>query len=214
MYCLFHSSGFAYLDDCSIEPLIPIFLIIAGVCGVLKSIGTLVKQLIICCKFSMSRSKKFKYMKYTWRIVELLFNILLFAWFIAGSYWVFHVYDDLQAAEFDPKLCNPVLYKCAFGIMICSYILLFMTCCCVCVCACFRKPPAAEEEGGREDGDQFPECDDDDERQGTSSSPPIGDSVPLASSLQVLDDLSSAASVSSTSPNNSQPYLNSDTTQL
>ena len=189
---LFLCSGIAYLGQCSIEPLIPIFLIVTGVCGILKSTETLVKQLIICCKYSWSQNSKLKYVKITWRVAELLFNLVLFGWFIAGSYWVFHVYSQLLEMDFDPALCNPILYKCAFGIMICSYILLFMTCCCVCGCACFRKQPSAEEEDRRdEEGAEFPECND--MERNTTSSPSNGETVPLASSMQALDNISTEA---------------------
>ena len=182
------SSGAAYYGQCAVEPLIPVFLIVAGVCGIVKSVETLFKQLVVCCKCSClstwSRHPKLKYLLIIWRVVDVLFNLALFAWFIAGSVWVFRVYSQLQA---DPSLCNPVLYKCSFGIMICSYILLGLTCCCVCGCACCRQQPSSEEE--ERDGEhQFPECEEEERRDETAcSSPSIGDGVPLASSQQELD---------------------------
>lgn len=188
--CVWVCPGAAYHGQCSVEPLIPIFLIVAGVCGVIKSAETLIKQMVVCCKLSktISQHPKLKYLMLVWRVIDFVFNLALFAWFIAGSYWVFHVYAGLQAADFDEKLCHPVLYKCAFGIMICNYILLCTTCGCVCALSCCRKKHSTEEERpGR--GSTSPECEASREEETGCSSPCTGDGVPLAASQVAIDVL-------------------------
>lgn len=155
MYVLFlcPHAGVAYLGQCSIEPLIPVFLIVYGVCGVIKSIETLIKQVLVCskpaCVQTCRKHSQLKYLLLTWRIVDFAFNLALFGWSITGSYWIFHVYDDLLDKEFNSSLCHPILYKFSFGMMICIYIVVGLTCCCVCGCTlCRSKPQERSERNG------------------------------------------------------------------
>lgn len=146
--------GASYYGQCTIEPLIPIFMIIFGICGILKSIETLVKHLIVCVKCCSCLARwrghsRLKYLFIVWRVIDLIFNLLSFGWFIAGSYWIFHIYNDLQKSGFDRELCHPVLYKFAFGMMISSYIIVGLTCCCVCGCGLCQNPVTREGEEGR-----------------------------------------------------------------
>ena len=126
----------------------------AGLCGIIKSLETLMKQFIVCFKCSClktwQRHPKLKYLFVVWRICDLIFNLSLFGWIIAGSYWIFHVYRELYDKDFSRTLCHPVLYKFAFGMMVSSYIVVGLTCCCVCGCSLCRNPPASEEETRRE----------------------------------------------------------------
>jgi hypothetical protein len=148
------SIGVAYYGQCSIEPNIPIYLIVAGICGVLKSIETLIKQFIVCIKCSCLtrwRNSKYKYLFIVWRVIDLIVNVFLLGWSITGSYWIFHVYGELQAAMFDESLCNPVLYKFAFGMTVSCYIVMVLTCCCVCGCSLcrIRSTNSGRSEGRR-----------------------------------------------------------------
>ena len=138
-------AGAVYLGQCAIEPRIPEFLVVYGVCGVVKSIETLIKQVLVCtkpaCITTCRRHPRLKYLLLTWRIVDFVFNLVLLGWSIAGSYWIFHVYHDLMEVNFDNAYCHPVLYKFAFGMMICIYIVVGLTCCCVCGCTLCRSQP-------------------------------------------------------------------------
>ena len=156
-------TGSAYYGQCSIEPLIPIYLITAGICGMIKSAETVIKHFIVCFKCSCLRTwrrhKKLKYLLLVWNIIDAVFNLMLFGLFIAGSYWIFHVYDDLQNHNFPSNMCHPVLYKFSFGVMISSYIIFGLTCCCVCGCTlCRANPDEAERHREssrrRENGDR------------------------------------------------------------
>ena len=147
--------GSAYYGQCSIEPLIPIFMIVFGLCGILKSTEILIKHLIVCFKCSClarwKRHSKLKYLFIVWRVLDAIFNLISLAWVIAGSYWIFHVYGELQDSRFDRELCHPVLYKFAFGMMISCYIVVGLTCCCVCGCSLCQNPPPRDGEDSRRD---------------------------------------------------------------
>ena len=134
--------------------MIPVYLIMAGVCGVIKSVEALLKQVMVCSKVSSlqsclqkwKRHQKLKYFLPAWRIGDLIFNLILLGLFIAGSYWVFHVYAELKGAGFPNDKCDPILYKISFGIMISIYIVLALTCCCVCGCTLCRIRNTEEEQ--------------------------------------------------------------------
>ena len=134
--------------------MVPVYLILAGVCGIIKSIEALLKQVMVCSKASSlqncvrkwKKHSKLKYLLLLWHIGDLLFNLMLLGLFIAGSYWVFHVYAELRRAGFPSQDCDPVLYKISFGVMVSSYIILALTCCCVCGCAFCRTKTNDEEQ--------------------------------------------------------------------
>ena len=119
----------------------------AGVCGIIKSIEALLKQIMVCsmvsslqsCLRKWKKHPKLKYFLLVWRICDVIFNLLLLGLFIAGSYWVFHVYAELRETGFPIDECHPILYKISFGVMVSSYIVLALTCCCVCGCALCRN---------------------------------------------------------------------------
>ena len=133
--------------------MIPIYLVLAGICGIVKSIEAVVKQFMVSARCSCFRSclqrwkkhPKLKYLLLVWRILDLIFNLVLLGLFIAGSYWIFHVYQDLRKRDYPSDECDPVLYKISFGIMICTYIIFVSTCSCVCGCALCRNRTSDEQ---------------------------------------------------------------------
>ncbi|XP_075182575.1 transmembrane protein 272-like isoform X5 [Anomaloglossus baeobatrachus] len=108
--------GSMHVDNCPIEPKIPIYLIVAGVFHLLA--------------FSLIPLKMVgEKLAYT---IESVLGVFSFCWFIAGSVWVFRIYQE------NPRRCNDLCYKFAFGILIFEYIFLALVVagvCCVCFCA-------------------------------------------------------------------------------
>ena len=77
----------------------------------------------------------------------------MLAWIITGSYWIYHVYAEVNDSNFTN--CNELLYKFAFGILTSSYILLTLMCCCTCACGlCLRRNRQQREEREGEEGDE------------------------------------------------------------
>ena len=119
-----------------------------GVSGALKNIALVFENIVkrTSHRFSIESIHKLRYAKFAWRVVNLVFDLFLVAWILAGSYWIYHVYREVDPA-FDN--CNETLYKFAFGVITSSYILFAMMCCCMCVCSlCLLPRGGGESEVG------------------------------------------------------------------
>ncbi|KAM4723065.1 transmembrane protein 272-like [Rhinophrynus dorsalis] len=108
--------GSIYKDHCSIQPYIPIFLLVTGVLHFVTFITTLLR--LVCETFTF--------------VLEGVIGIFGFAWFITGSIWVFTVYNNYKGN------CDPNLYLFAFGILIFEYAVIALAVCCSCCCFSFK----------------------------------------------------------------------------
>ncbi len=167
------ASGALHTGECPIEPYIPIFLIVGGSSGVIKNVTLILESVVRRTRRLQLHSQRAKFATYTWRVVNLIFNLFMLAWVIAGSYWVYHVYNDVNDTHFES--CDELLYKFAFGILTCSYILLVLMLTCTCCCGlCLRRRQEEEEgeegesEGRREEGDSEEAEEEDGEGLGSS----------------------------------------------
>ncbi|KAM9301463.1 transmembrane protein 272-like [Gastrophryne carolinensis] len=106
--------GSMHIDNCPAEPKIPIYLIVAGVFH-LVAFALMPLKLI---------AEKLAY------TIESILGIFSFCWFIAGSVWVFRIYQE------NPRRCNDLAYKFAFGILIFEYIFLAFIVAVICLCTC------------------------------------------------------------------------------
>ena len=148
-YCIILSlAGSLFVHTCPLEPLIPVYLIVGGISGILKNVLLIVENLIKRYSDQISpRIKHTKYIVHIWRTFNLIFNLFMLVWTIAGSYWVYHIYTEVTNSEY--MECTELLYKFGFGIVTSSYILLLMTCTCVCCCAgiCLKINKRERREG-------------------------------------------------------------------
>ncbi len=137
-----------YLDDCPLEPYIPVFLIIGGLAGLIK-VMLLITESVVRKKSAsiMPRVRHLKLVLWMWRTGNLLFNLLMVVWVIAGSYWVYGTYMEMISDGFTS--CNVFLYKFAFAFVTCSYIFLLMMFSCMFFLAgaSLRKAALREGEG-------------------------------------------------------------------
>ncbi|XP_075044814.1 transmembrane protein 272-like [Mixophyes fleayi] len=106
--------GSMYIDKCEVQPKIPIYLIVAGVVHLVGFLLSLLKLV----------SEKAMYG------IEGVMGIFSLCWFIAGSVWVFSIYQN------HPRNCDDTLYKFAFGILIFEYIFLAFLFVVTCVFTC------------------------------------------------------------------------------
>ena len=140
MWCndnsFFLFKGAKYKDECPVEPFIPIYLIVGGSFGMLKTV-------IILCQRARgheddldmdedgSMSSKF---------IDGVLNLFLFTWFIAGNIWIYSKYkpNELPPPHEPLNYCHPTLYMFAFWVITASYILMGFICFCICclgICA-------------------------------------------------------------------------------
>ncbi|XP_050732194.1 uncharacterized protein LOC127006363 [Eriocheir sinensis] len=107
--------GAIYINDCAIEPLVPIWLIVQGVI-MLFGIGTggLAKKMLKGSSSSSSSSFLFK-------IIGFALSLFTIAWFIAGNVWVYNAWAQSPdyAHYWFENGCNMSMYRLAFwGIIV------------------------------------------------------------------------------------------------
>ncbi|KAL7673675.1 hypothetical protein ACOME3_008527 [Neoechinorhynchus agilis] len=135
-------TGVKYMNECPLEPKIPIYLLVAGSVGFLR-IFTLIWQ-----KYHKERQKRLEQegidheeIKSTSTDVTApILNLFLLAWFLAGNYWTLRIFKP----NFTPDLHEPskwcdrmlysmtLLYICCTSFAIC---ILFVFICALFVCA-------------------------------------------------------------------------------
>ena len=120
--------GAKYNDECPVEPLIPIYLIVAGACGLVAN----------CFSCGTQYQRGGQREEGSIFPIQLVVQLFIFAWFVCGNVWIYTNYqpnyDDPESAEY----CNKTLYLFAFWATTSHYIIsgLVLTCFCVCgLCA-------------------------------------------------------------------------------
>ncbi|XP_077319479.1 transmembrane protein 272-like [Lithobates pipiens] len=109
--------GSLYIDKCPVEPKIPIYLVASGAVYLNGFILFLLKMVSVKLTCFLG-------------IILSLFSI---CWFIAGSIWVFSIYQD------NNRNCDDIIYKFTFGVLILKYIVLTLISAIVCSCYCFIR---------------------------------------------------------------------------
>ncbi|KAM4017649.1 transmembrane protein 272-like isoform 1-T2 [Anomaloglossus baeobatrachus] len=92
--------GVKYKDKCRLQPLIPIYLIVAGASYLLT-----ILLLPLKCFFRQLCA-----------VLEGFLLIFIVCWLIAGSWWVFSIYLVY------PFFCSSVVYRFSFGVVVFQYI--------------------------------------------------------------------------------------------
>ncbi|CAJ0934046.1 unnamed protein product, partial [Ranitomeya imitator] len=93
-------AGVLYKDECPLNPLIPIYLIVSGASYLLTILLLPLKN---CCRQLCA-------------VLEGFLLIFIICWLIAGSFWVFSIHLVY------PFLCNTVLFQFSFGVLVFQYI--------------------------------------------------------------------------------------------
>ncbi|CAH3021084.1 unnamed protein product [Porites evermanni] len=123
--------GARYIDECPVEDMIPIYLIVAASAGLFNtccSAGALIYQ---------SGDDKQTLNPFT-----ALMQLFHFAWFIAGNVWIYSIYEPNYTDPSSPDFCNKTLYLFAFWVTNSYYILFgvvlgIVKCCTCCTCCIF-----------------------------------------------------------------------------
>lgn len=115
--------GAVFLHKCTVQPEIPIFLVVAGVSIAIeiffKIIRNAVKKSKMCEAFMESKSSR----PHPLRILNFCF---LFIWFIVGSVWVYRIHWPKEDE------CDWTLYKFTFWLITLTYIISGMLLFCGC----------------------------------------------------------------------------------
>lgn len=124
--------GAKYKDECPVEDMIPIYLIVAASAGLFNT----------CCSSALIYQSGDD--KQTLNPFRGLIQLFQFAWFIAGNVWIYSIYEPNYTDPSSPYFCNKTLYLFAFWVTNSYYILFGVvlgivkccTCCTCCACTC------------------------------------------------------------------------------
>ncbi|XP_078525465.1 transmembrane protein 272-like isoform X1 [Lissotriton helveticus] len=129
------SVGSVYFHDCPAQYLIPYYLIISGVSGLLL----LIPSILPCRNREVSSDLI--------NAFHLIFGLFQLAFFIAGNVWIYSIYAPNYADPTAANYCRKGLYLYAFWITTLVYIFLglFAIGCGMSLCACCMSSRASSE---------------------------------------------------------------------
>ncbi|KAM5171771.1 transmembrane protein 272-like [Mantella aurantiaca] len=125
--------GAVYFHDCPGQYLIPYYLIISGVTGIL--------YLCLTC-LPCGDGREPPTPSLATLCVQGVMLIFMFAFFIAGNVWIFSLSGEPWDSPSDPKRCDRVLFLYAFWITIVCYLsfaILILTYLCLLVILCILR---------------------------------------------------------------------------
>lgn len=123
--------GIVYIDDCPVNRMIPLYLVVIGVLGLLHN-G--MAQL-------MRRFREKEFWGISCRIIELLLVITSIIWFLLGKIWVYSSFDKVCFDATDSTCyCHPVCYWFTFVIVtiVLAIIVILLLSTCIVLVICIR----------------------------------------------------------------------------
>ncbi|XP_076446958.1 transmembrane protein 272-like isoform X2 [Babylonia areolata] len=153
--------GSIYVDDCPEEKMIPIWLLVAGVVGLVRNV------ISTCCRCCCNKKKdddaeggqqgegeeeqQEGMAGKLCKAFDSLLGVFSGAWFIAGNVWVYRSKGDISSDSNAVNYCHPTVYWFSFWFITSTYILLgvlLLTCCicCICFCCCLGKSKNKESD--------------------------------------------------------------------
>jgi len=121
--------GSYHLHDCKAEKMIPIYLIVLGVVGLLKNLLNFAKKL----KAHLTNDDDGTALQSSTResFLDNLITLFIVVWFIVGNVWIYRIYMPTEDE------CNPQLYLFAFWLTTTTYIVLcLLVSCILCAAVC------------------------------------------------------------------------------
>ncbi|XP_067879633.1 transmembrane protein 272-like [Heterodontus francisci] len=109
--------GTVYLDSCTKQYLIPIYLIVSGS----FTLFFVMVSLVSCTPNDESNILAFHKIGHIWQTLVSLFSLI---WFITGNVWIYRIYEPDYIDKTSPNYCDKTLYLFAFWTTTVTYILL------------------------------------------------------------------------------------------
>ncbi|XP_051900516.1 transmembrane protein 272-like isoform X1 [Pristis pectinata] len=123
--------GTIYLDSCTKQYLIPIYLIVSGS----FTLFFMILSLVPCGSSGESSTGAAHKSGSVWKSLASVFS---FIWFICGNVWIYSIYKPNYIDKSSSDYCDKTLYLFAFWLTTAIYILLGITLllgCCALLCA-------------------------------------------------------------------------------
>ena len=121
--------GIQYLDECPIEPMITVYMIVHAAVGLFAIITVFVGVLIARGIYSRPQIENNEKIARCLIIAILIFQVIValfsLSWIIAGSVWIFSISGTQQGSNpaDTTTYCQTHLYRAAFALIIINYIL-------------------------------------------------------------------------------------------
>lgn len=115
--------GSYYLNDCSCQPFIPVYLIVSGCLLFLLIVYALYKV----CKPTVETETSFEFAETSnrYRYLKDLLTLFVFAWFIAGSVSVYQIHPKVSYYNVTSDCyCQALLYRSTFWSITSFYIIM------------------------------------------------------------------------------------------
>jgi len=124
-------------EECTIQPMLPKWLIVSGSCGLAYAVINGFARLLDFLKKRKNPNSSNKTLTLVQCILQLL-GLFCFGWFIYGNYLVYSIYSDVQydALLNQETYCSKLLYLFSFWSITASWILIALSCTCICVLTC------------------------------------------------------------------------------
>ncbi|XP_078350688.1 transmembrane protein 272-like [Oculina patagonica] len=123
--------GVKYKDECPVEDMIPIYVIVAGAGGLFTN--------CCCCCIGMGYNRGMRNSSgrdnedRDKNPIERIVQTLLFAWFVCGNVWIYTNYEPNYTDPGSENYCNKTLYLFAFWVTNTYYIIYGLVMVCVCL---------------------------------------------------------------------------------
>lgn len=118
--------GAKYKDECPVEEMIPVYLIVAGAAGLFAN----------CCTGGVRYNQQ-EDDGNTVNLLQALVQFVVFAWFICGNVWIYANYEPNYTDPSSLDYCHKTLYLFAFWVTNSAYILYgFISVCLCCFGTC------------------------------------------------------------------------------
>ena len=106
--------GAMNVTSCTAEPMIPVYLMVAGSIWLLRLSMQIYETLLQSCSGTESSYGALS-ASLLWKGTETLLGIFLFVWLIAGAVWVYRVFRPSSVVDAEhPQYCHGYLYSVAF----------------------------------------------------------------------------------------------------
>lgn len=141
--------GAANLNNCTIEPFIPIFLLIGGICLLIDQCA---HGFIYCCRDNEQHKDKAK------STYGAALDSFSFIWFIIGSIFVYRISTPNYDSE-KGLFCDRTTYLLAYWLVTIQYIImgaLVLLACCICLCVCFCAAASSDDDNDDTEANRTP----------------------------------------------------------
>ena len=121
--------GIQYLDQCTIQPMINIYMIVQASAALFLILLAMIGMIVVRCIYSDSEKTNHKIIGQSLILIVVILSLIVglfsFAWLVAGSVWVFGAKSNGVQGS-DPTItatyCQSDLYRAAFALIIINYV--------------------------------------------------------------------------------------------